>query len=822
MLCVCAVLFGIASSPTVAMLGNETNAAPVSAVRAEANATNLIPNASTNPSSTGNETLEPDTVEGDVGSYEEGTVLATLADGVTADEAIANLNTIAQLEGVSLEKSITDTVVKLSLPANVSVDQATALVQTSSAIKSASPNHYLYTQETPSASDNATNTLVLENANQSSQLIAGTALGDALGVQSVNVTANDPKFIDGTQWSLENANVTDAWEAVLSASSPNQSTTIAVVDAGFDVSHNDLKANIVAQYDATTMANSIAPDNPNKSQCDHGTHASGIIAADTNNALGVAGSTYNTCKILPIRVQDATGSIKTDYLVKAFDYICDNADRYNIRVVNMSLGSATYKTVTRDVFPQLYDAIEEAREHGIVTVVAACNSGTKGRIDGESTATKAYYPPFNAFPSDFDNVVSVINLREYTSSAVDNNVTRASDSNYNVEGQRAKNISAPGANIYGLFKSQGYGYKSGTSMAAPLVAGVLGLMFQVNPDLTREEATEILYSTAHDLTTGDHMGVGWDEGSGFGEVDAAKAVAAAMGTTHRIDISKLPITIPNESYIGEAVKPTVFVSGVGITLEEGVDYEVTAGGDCINAGTYSLTLTGIGTYTGTTHATFTIEKAPLAQANLALETTELNYNGSVQYAKDSLTAFDIGKNGNTKLVVGASGDITVVDPGVILGPGSVTITATSACKNFTGTATLDYTVNMKKAPVYALYNKKAKQWFYTTSDAERTAKLNAGWASKGKVWKTPSKSTKPVWRLYNKKTGAYRYTTDKSTRSKLVKAGWKNQGIAWYADDYYKTKPVYAQYKKATGTWRYAKKKSLSGFTNKGIAFYCL
>ena len=129
---------------------------------------------------------------------------------------------------------------------------------------------------------------------------------------------------------------------------------------------------------------------------------------------------------------------------------------------------------------------------------------------------------------------------------------------------------------------------------------------------------------------------------------------------------------------------------------------------------------------------------------------------------------------------------------------------------------------MKKAPVYALYNKKTKQWFYTASDAERTAKLDAGWVGKGKVWKTPSKSTKPVWRLYNKKTGAYRYTTDKSARSKLVKAGWKNQGIAWYADDYYKTKPVYAQYKKATGTWRYAKKKSLSGFTNKGIAFYCL
>ena len=69
MLCVCAVLFGIASSPTVTMLGSETNAAPVSAVRAEANATNLIPNAAVNPSSTGNETLEPDTVEGYVGSY---------------------------------------------------------------------------------------------------------------------------------------------------------------------------------------------------------------------------------------------------------------------------------------------------------------------------------------------------------------------------------------------------------------------------------------------------------------------------------------------------------------------------------------------------------------------------------------------------------------------------------------------------------------------------------------------------------------------------------------------------------------------------------
>ena len=335
-------------------------------------------------------------------------------------------------------------------------------------------------------------------------------------VTSSAVSVNDPS--SSKQWLLESVDAYRAWEIAKckedAASSPKVS--VAVIDTGCLVAHEDLINNIRAVYNSATselgvdkVADSIG----------HGTHVAGIVAADANNGKGVAGVSYDAGLVIIKASIGDTKSFSTETLAQAYTWLMTNsgaqtnAQRNNVRVINMSVGGKG----SIDSDDVLYQKITQAKNAGILTVCAA------GNADAGAT------PPFDCIPGDYKDCFTVINLAQGSNAQPNDSsgtsyVTRSNTSNYNVssgELSQAKNISAPGAKIYSTYNggTSSYGSLSGTSMASPAVAGIAALLFAYDPSLSADEVREVLEQTATDIGA-----EGWDRETGYGEIDAYHAL----------------------------------------------------------------------------------------------------------------------------------------------------------------------------------------------------------------------------------------------------------------------------------------------------------
>ena len=335
-------------------------------------------------------------------------------------------------------------------------------------------------------------------------------------VTSSAVSVNDPS--SSNQWLLESVDAYRAWEIAKckedAASSPKVS--VAVIDTGCLVAHEDLINNIRAVYNSATselgvdkVADSIG----------HGTHVAGIVAADANNGKGVAGVSYDAGLVIIKASIGDTKSFSTETLAQAYTWLMTNsgaqtnAQRNNVRVINMSVGGKG----SIDSDDVLYQKITQAKNAGILTVCAA------GNADAGAT------PPFDCIPGDYKDCFTVINLAQGSNAQPNDSsgtsyVTRSNTSNYNVssgELSQAKNISAPGAKIYSTYNggTSSYGSLSGTSMASPAVAGIAALLFAYDSSLSADEVREVLEQTATDIGA-----EGWDRETGYGEIDAYHAL----------------------------------------------------------------------------------------------------------------------------------------------------------------------------------------------------------------------------------------------------------------------------------------------------------
>lgn len=687
----------------------------------------------------------------DPAAFEPGYVLVTLEEGASAEQAIQAVRAMRRFSACSVSE-VVGNVVKVELPADVSVSEAVDAFASTDAFESAQPNYRYYAFADGSSSPQGSEALGSPASTPTGGLLASASLGDAsLGSElQLHSSPNDPYY--DAQWHIPNVNADKAWDSnELSRAKP---TTVAVIDAGFRTDHEDLDGRVVASYDATTKRSGVALNGTTKSQVDHGTHCLGIIGAIANNGKGVAGVSGNMCKVLPVRAEDSNGHIYTSYVAQAYSYLIAHKNAYNIRVANVSLGTDSGSRVTQMTDKVLYDAIEAGRNAGIVSVVAACNDDTA--------------VPYYAYPSDFDNVVSVIALSETTANA--DGVKRGSYSNYNVSGQKDKNISAPGTGIlslrgssngsWGTYYGTLYGTMSGTSMAAPVTSSALGLMLAANPKLKVDEAVSKLYSTARDLTKSSGTKGGWDRATGFGEVDALAAVSSAepylsgsarmtigkprtltvkIGgvkqdpsewtwkssstsiatvnahgkvsgkkagrviitakkgslkalqlVTVRIPASSFKVVLDESSYTynGKARKPGVTVTYKGKELEEDTDYTVSYKNN-VNAGKATVTVVGASPkYTGTAKKTFKIKKASLGKARVKLSAKTLRYTGKSR--KPGVAVYDIQKNKKVKLKKGS--DYKVSGSAVVRGKGTLKITTKAACRNFKGSVKKSFRV----------------------------------------------------------------------------------------------------------------------------------
>lgn len=291
------------------------------------------------------------------------------------------------------------------------------------------------------------------------------------------------------QWSLLKVHAEEAWRIQRGG----RKTVVAVIDTGVDYTHEDLKDRIwtnekeIADNGIDDDKNGFVDDrrgwdffgktnNPMDLTSDknpgHGTHCSGIIGAQGGNDIGISGIAPNI-SIMPIRFLGADGSGDLYTAALAIDYATNNgAD-----VISASWGAA----VARDQVKPILEAIERAGQKGIIFVAAAAN-------DGESNDTREVYPA-NA---GFKNVISV--------AASNNEDQKPSWSNY---GTATVDLASPGADIFSTLPGNKYGNLSGTSMATPLVAGMVALLkSQANDQrdtLQAEDYKAILQATGEDV-----------------------------------------------------------------------------------------------------------------------------------------------------------------------------------------------------------------------------------------------------------------------------------------------------------------------------------
>ncbi len=284
------------------------------------------------------------------------------------------------------------------------------------------------------------------------------------------IIPNDTSY--DVQWGPSKIKAPAAWDV----STGGSDTIIAILDTGVDLNHPDLKDKIVPGWD-------FANDDPTpQDDHEHGTHVAGIAAAETNNGIGVAGISWQA-RIMPVKVLDENGDGFYSHVAEGVLYACN----HGAQIINLSLGGSTYS-------PTLEDAVEQAYADGCLIVAAAGNGG------GD----------FVDYPARFPDAMAV--------AATDQSDARAGFSDYGPEVE----VAAPGVNIYSTLWNDKYGWKSGTSMAAPHVAGQAALIWSVCPDPTNEEVRSIIDSTADDRGAS-----GWDAYYGYGRINAVDAVQAA-------------------------------------------------------------------------------------------------------------------------------------------------------------------------------------------------------------------------------------------------------------------------------------------------------
>ncbi|MGV9103148.1 MAG: S8 family serine peptidase [Candidatus Thorarchaeota archaeon] len=344
-------------------------------------------------------------------------------------------------------------------------------------------------------------------------------LESAWYVDTIAIDSKVDVLQDTLDWGVDDIDAERVWGGtegatdVVSGNVAGAGVNVAILDTGIDYTHPDLDDVYAGGYDF------VDDDSDPKDGNGHGTHCAGIVAAEDNDegVIGVAPMT----SLYAVRVLDDQGSGYTSDIIAGIDWAVDNG----MNVISMSLGGGDYDS-------SFNDAINRAYSADVVVVAASGN-------DGEGTVS---------YPAAYTNAIAV--------GAIDSNHQLASFSNYGDE----QEVVAPGVDIYSTMPTYSvtltswyYGYSndydqmSGTSMACPMVAGVVSLVRDANPDLTASEVRDILQTTATDLGS-----TGWDQYYGYGMVNAEAAVDEAGGggdTTPPAQVTGLTATAASHSQI---------------------------------------------------------------------------------------------------------------------------------------------------------------------------------------------------------------------------------------------------------------------------------
>lgn len=272
--------------------------------------------------------------------------------------------------------------------------------------------------------------------------------------------------------------------------------TVAVVDSGI-ASHGDLhgsgqgNSRIIASVDVSTDVTGIDGNG-------HGTHVAGIIGGNGKTSVGARIGIAPKVNLVDVKVGDSNGVSLVSDVVEGLQWIYDNKDLYNIRVVNLSMNSSVPEPYN---LSPLSAATEILWFNGVVVVVAAGNNGT-------GSAPVTLLPPAN------DPFVITVGAVDDAGTSLLSDDTVATFSAYGTtqDGFAKPDLVAPGRNIISLLAGtnarlyldhpshrvdQDLFRMSGTSMATPMVAGAVALLLQDEPNLTPDQVKYRLKATAN-------------------------------------------------------------------------------------------------------------------------------------------------------------------------------------------------------------------------------------------------------------------------------------------------------------------------------------
>lgn len=289
---------------------------------------------------------------------------------------------------------------------------------------------------------------------------------------------NDPLY--SQQWGLHKINAAQAWDKLVPNRNP---VTVAVIDSGIDFYHEDLQKRITYNGAWDFLFNDSYPLDLNG----HGTAVSGIIAAVTDNTIGVAGTTgLLNVRLLPLRTIDSSGETNTYLTSQAIIHAVD----YGAQVINLSLGGFYYSQAVAD-------AVDYAWERGAVLVASAGNDC--GPV---------------AYPAALPKVIAVAASEESDQVAPFSN-----------RGPEVM-VAAPGVDILTTdLWSPYYDTYSGTSMSAPFISAAAAIIKSQLPDARPEQVTEVIKGGVVDIGP-----PGKDIYTGYGRLDLELLAAQLVDT----------------------------------------------------------------------------------------------------------------------------------------------------------------------------------------------------------------------------------------------------------------------------------------------------
>ena len=403
-------------------------------------------------------------------------------------------------------------------------------------------------------------------------------------IRELKPCTNDSFFT--SQWAIKNQGywggtmgadmkVEPAWDIAT-----GNGIKVAIIDEGVDLTHPDLQANLLTGFDATGNSSNGAPSGNDA----HGTACAGIVAAIANNTIGIAGVAHN-CRVIPVRIAYSNGFPFGDARRKwitADTWIANGINwswQNGADVLSNSWGGGSYSST---IATAVTNAVTNGRS-GKGCVVLFASGNANGAV---------------SFPATLANVIAV-----GASSMCDERKSPISCDGELWGGNYGSglDVMAPGVNIYTTDIHGSAGYNSGdyranfngTSSACPNAAGVIALVLSANPNLTGQQARDILETTCDKVggytyassVAGQPNGT-WSNDAGYGRINAATALCKALvnnlsisGNSSLCTTATYTVNAPSGSTVSWSASPagivTLTPSGSSMIVTKAADGVVT-------------------------------------------------------------------------------------------------------------------------------------------------------------------------------------------------------------------------------------------------------